>query len=235
MTLTQRYRFIYKPLVFIACLGPLAWLACGAFGWFGVTLGPDPVKELEHECGKTALNLLLLTLAVTPVRELTSQPQLLRLRRMLGLFAFFYVVVHFTIYLVLDLELNFATLGADIAKRPYITIGFTALLLLIPLAVTSTNGMMRRLGRRWQTLHRLVYVIAVLGVWHFYWQVKRDVREPLLYAGILAVLLGYRLLRAITRRRAAAARAADSTPARPPDPVTSTSRSGPALRPSASD
>jgi len=235
MTLTQRYRFIYKPLVFIACLAPLAWLASGAFGWFGVSLGPDPVKELEHECGKTALNLLLLTLAVTPVRELTSQPQLLRLRRMLGLFAFFYVVLHFTIYLVLDLELNFATLGADIAKRPYITIGFTALLLLIPLAVTSTNGMMRRLGRRWQTLHRLVYVIAVLGVWHFYWQVKRDVREPLLYAGFLAVLLGYRVVRAIARRHAAAARAVHSTPPRPADPVTSTSRSGPTLRPSASD
>jgi sulfoxide reductase heme-binding subunit YedZ len=234
MTLTQRYRFIYKPLVFIACLAPLAWLASGAFGWFGVSLGPDPVKELEHECGKTALNLLLLTLAVTPVRELTSQPQLLRLRRMLGLFVFFYVVLHFTIYLVLDLELNFATLGADIAKRPYITIGFTALLLLIPLAVTSTNRMMRRLGRRWQTLHRLVYVIAVLGVWHFYWQVKRDVREPLLYAGILAVLLGYRVVRALARRRAAASRALRPTPA-PPAGVTSTPRSGPTLSQSASD
>jgi sulfoxide reductase heme-binding subunit YedZ len=225
MTLAQRYRFIYKPLVFIACLAPLAWLASGAFGWFGLSLGADPVKELEHEAGKTALNLLLLTLAVTPVRELTSQPQLLRLRRMLGLFVFFYVVLHFTIYLVLDLELNFATLGADIAKRPYITIGFTALLLLIPLAVTSTNGMMRRLGRRWQTLHRLVYVIAVLGVWHFYWQVKRDVREPLLYAGILAVLLGYRVLRAIVRRRAAAARSVRPAPGRAAAPLTSTSGS----------
>ena len=235
MTLTQRYRFIYKPLVFIACLAPLGWLICGALGWFGVSLGPDPVKELEHECGKTALNLLLLTLAVTPVRELTSQPQLLRLRRMLGLFVFFYVVLHFTIYLVLDLELNFATLGADIAKRPYITIGFTALLLLIPLAVTSTNGMMRRLGRRWQTLHRLVYLIAVLGVWHFYWQVKRDVREPLLYAGMLAILLGYRVVRARARRRAAAAPSTGAAPARPAAPVTSTSRVGPSLRPSESD
>jgi methionine sulfoxide reductase heme-binding subunit len=235
MTLAQRYRFIYKPLVFIACLAPLAWLASGAFGWFGLSLGADPVKELEHEAGKTALNLLLLTLAVTPVRELTSQPQLLRLRRMLGLFVFFYVVLHFSIYLVLDLELNFATLGADIAKRPYITIGFTALLLLIPLAVTSTNGMMRRLGRRWQTLHRLIYLIAVLGVWHFYWQVKRDVREPLLYAGILAVLLGYRVLRALARRRAAATRSAHAAPARPAAPLTSTSRVGPTLRPSESD
>src|SRR3974390_3528503 len=124
MSLTQRYCLIYRPMVFTACLLPVAWLACGAFGWFGLSLGADPVKELEHECGKTALNLLLLTLAVTPVRELTSQPQLLRLRRMLGLFAFSYVVLHFTIYLVLGLELNFTTLGADIAKRPYITIGF---------------------------------------------------------------------------------------------------------------
>ncbi len=228
MTLTQRYRFIYKPLVFAACLLPFAWLACGAFGWFGLSLGADPVKELEHECGKTALNLLLLTLAVSPVRELTGQPQLLRLRRMLGLFAFFYVLLHFTIYLVLDLELNFATLGADIAKRPYITIGFTALLLLLPLAITSTNGMMRRLGRRWQSLHRLIYAIAVLGVWHFYWQVKRDVREPLIYAGILAILLGYRVMRARMRRRGAAAPAARAAISRR---AAVTSRSGSATAP----
>ena len=174
---------------------PLLWWTCAAFGLFGLSLGADPVKKLEHECGKTALNLLMITLSVTPVRSLTGLPQLLRLRRMLGLFAFFYAVVHFTIYLVLDLELNFRLLGADIAKRPYITIGFTALVLLLPLALTSTNGMMRRLGARWQRLHRLIYPIAALAVWHFYWQVKRDVREPLLYLGILALLLGYRLLR----------------------------------------
>jgi methionine sulfoxide reductase heme-binding subunit len=234
MTATQRYRWIYKPLVFAACLVPLAWLTCGAFGWFGASLGADPVKELEHECGKTALNLLLLTLAVTPVRELTGQPQLLRLRRMLGLFAFFYVVLHFTIYVVLDLELNFATLGADIAKRPYITIGFGALLLLVPLAVTSTNGMMRRLGRRWQSLHRLVYLIAILGVWHFYWQVKRDVREPLIYAAILAALLGYRVVRARARRRDAAAPVARAAAARTAK-LASTSQSGASLLPSESD
>ena len=234
MTVTQRYRWIYKPLVFAACLVPLAWLACGAFGWFGAGLGADPVKELEHECGKTALNLLLLTLAVTPVRELTGQPQLLRLRRMLGLFAFFYVMLHFTIYVVLDLELNFATLGTDIAKRPYITIGFGALLLLVPLAVTSTNAMMRRLGRRWQSLHRLVYLIAILGVWHFYWQVKRDVREPLIYAAMLAALLGYRVVRARMRRRDAAAPAARAAAARTAN-LASTSRSGASLLHSESD
>lgn len=186
------------------------------------------MKKLEHECGKTALNLLLITLSVTPVRTLTGLPQLLRLRRMLGLFAFFYVVVHFTIYLVLDLELNFGTLGADIVKRPYITVGFTALLLLLPLAITSTNRMMRRLGARWQRLHRLVYVIAVLGVWHFYWQVKRDVREPLVYIGILALLLGYRLLRWQLRRPSSAAASASGH-------VTSPPLGGPTLRPSTSD
>ena len=196
MNVTQRYRFIYKPLVFAASLLPLAWLICGAMEWLGASLGADPVKKLEHECGKTALNFLLLTLAVSPVRSLAGLPQLLRLRRMLGLFAFFYATLHFSVYLVLDLELNWHMLGADIAKRPYITIGFTALLLMIPLALTSTNGMMRRLGRRWQSLHRLVYVIALLGVWHFYWQVKRDVREPLIYAGVLAMLLVYRYARA---------------------------------------
>jgi sulfoxide reductase heme-binding subunit YedZ len=196
LNVTQRYRFIYKPLVFAASLLPLAWLICGAMEWLGASLGADPVKKLEHECGKTALNFLLLTLAVSPVRSLAGLPQLLRLRRMLGLFAFFYATLHFSVYLVLDLELNWHMLGADIAKRPYITIGFTALLLMIPLALTSTNGMMRRLGRRWQSLHRLVYVIALLGVWHFYWQVKRDVREPLIYAGVLAMLLVYRYARA---------------------------------------
>ncbi len=164
MNVEQRYRLVYKPLVFVASLVPLIWLLCGAFGWLGASLGADPVKKLEHEFGKTALNLLLMTLLVTPVRQLAGLPHVVRLRRMLGLFAFFYVVLHFTVYVVLDLELNFRTLFADIAKRPYITIGFVALLLLIPLAVTSTNRMMRRLGRRWQKLHRLIYVIAILGV-----------------------------------------------------------------------
>ena len=217
MNVEQRYRLIYKPLGFIACLLPLAWLMCGAFGWLDFSLGADPVKKLEHVLGKTSLNILLLTLLVTPVRHIVNLPHLPRLRRMLGLFAFGYALLHFWVYLALDLEFNFRTLFADIAKRPYITIGFTALLLLIPLAVTSTNRMMRRLGRRWQKLHRLIYPIAILGVWHFYWQVKRDIRQPLLYAGILAVLLGYRWMRA--RRRAA------------PAPAAATSKSGSATVP----
>jgi sulfoxide reductase heme-binding subunit YedZ len=222
LNVEQRYRLIYKPLVFVASLLPLAWLLCGAFGWLDFSLGADPVKKLEHECGKWALNFLLITLAITPLRQLAHLPHLPRLRRMLGLFAFCYVLLHFAVYLSLDLEFNFRTLFGDIAKRPYITIGFMALLLLIPLAVTSTNRMMRRLGRRWQKLHRLIYVIAALGVWHFYWQVKRDIREPLIYAAILAVLLAYRWVR--SRRKAAATAGAATT-------ATTTSKSGSATVP----
>jgi sulfoxide reductase heme-binding subunit YedZ len=220
LTIEQRYRYLYKPLVLLAGLAPLAWLLCGALGWLDVSLGPDPVKKLEHECGKTALNLLLITLLVTPVRELARLPHLLRLRRTLGLLAFFYVVLHFLIYVFLDLELRFGMVLTEIARRPYLTIGVAALLMLIPLAATSTNRMMRRLGRRWQKLHRLVYLVAILGVWHYYWQVKRDVREPLVYAGILALLLGYRLVRWALRKRSALR-----------SELTATSRSGSATAP----
>jgi len=205
LSVDKRYRFIYKPAVFIASLAPVALMLAGAFGLFGLTLGADPVERLLHQCGKTALNMLLITLLVTPVRQLTGWTHVLRLRRMLGLFVFFYTVLHFAVYLILDRGLDLHEIVEDIAKRPYITIGFSALLLLIPLAITSTNKMMRRLGRRWQKLHRLIYPIAILGVWHFYWQVKKDIREPLIYAGILAVLLGYRLYK---RRRATVQRAA---------------------------
>jgi sulfoxide reductase heme-binding subunit YedZ len=207
----RRYRFVYKPAVFAAGLAPFGWLACCLFGWLGFSAGVDPVKFLELECGQTALNFIFITLMVTPVRQLTGLTHLLRLRRMLGLFAFFYVALHFTVYLVLDLEFDWRTLGADIAKRPYITVGFTAFLMLIPLAVTSTNRMMRRLGRRWTKLHRLVYVIAAFGVWHFYWQEKKDVREPILYAAVLALLLGYRVVRARRRRASASAVTAHGT------------------------
>jgi methionine sulfoxide reductase heme-binding subunit len=193
-----QYRYFYKPLLFAACAAPAVWMvlgvltALGKFG-FGMDLGADPISHLIHSCGITALRLLLLTLAITPLRMLTGWNQLIRLRRMLGLFAFFYVLLHFTVYGWLDQDLNLAAIGADIVKRPYITIGMLALLLLIPLAVTSTNGMMRRLGRRWTKLHRLVYVIAGLGLWHFWWQVKKDIREPLLYVAIFAALMAFRL------------------------------------------
>jgi sulfoxide reductase heme-binding subunit YedZ len=199
LNVAQQYRFIYKPLVFAACATPAVLMvmgvlvALGKLAGGGMDLGADPVNRLIHACGITALNLLLVTLAVTTVRQLTGLNSLVRLRRMLGLFAFFYALSHFTVYFWLSQALDFRTVGEDIVKRPYITIGMLALLLLIPLAVTSTNGMMRRLGRRWTKLHRLVYVITALGLWHFWWQVKADIREPLLYVGIFAVLMGWRL------------------------------------------
>jgi sulfoxide reductase heme-binding subunit YedZ len=186
--------------VFLAALVPAALLLGGALGVGPRQLGADPVRALLHSCGITALNLLLMTLLVTPLRQLTGLPQLQRLRRMLGLFAFFYAVLHVTVYAWLDQGLDFTAIGADIVKRPYITIGALALLMLLPLAMTSTNAMMRRLRKRWQMLHTLIYPIAILGVWHFWWQVKKDIREPLLYAAMLAVLLGYRVLRGPARR-----------------------------------
>jgi sulfoxide reductase heme-binding subunit YedZ len=187
-----------KVVVFGLCLLPLVILTLQTFGVGGLSLGANPIEELIHSLGKWGLKLLLITLAVTPLRKLTGWNWLLRLRRMLGLFAFFYVALHFLVYAGLDQRFDLAAIFEDIAKRPYITVGMTALLLLIPLAVTSTNGMMRRLGKNWQKLHRLVYVIAILGVWHFYWQVKLDTLEALVYAGILFALLGYRL---VDRRR----------------------------------
>ncbi len=193
MTVEQRYRRIFKPIVWVLALLPVALLATRAFGVAGGTLGADPAKVILLTCGKTALNLLLITLAVTPLRQLLRQPQLLRIRRLLGLFAFFYAALHFVVYVTLDLQFDFAQLGQDIVKRPYITIGFLALLMLLALAATSTQKSMRRLGRRWQRLHWLIYPAAALGVWHYYWQVKADVREPLVYTAILAILLGWRI------------------------------------------
>ncbi len=202
-------RWVAKPLVFAACLLPALHLAAGAVGWWGVSLGADPVKMMLLTCGTWTLNFLMITLCMTPLRDLTHSVFWLRFRRMFGLFAFFYVVAHFTVYLVLDQAGNVGAVWQDIVKRPYITIGMLALLLLIPLAVTSTARMQRRLGRRWARLHRLIYAVAVLGVWHFWWQVKKDIREPLLYACGLAVLLGYRLY----KKRASLARFSVERPA----------------------
>ncbi len=195
MRVEQRYRLIYKPLVACACLAPLLWQTLRAAGVAGLSLGADPERELLHALGSTALNLLWITLLVSPARQWWRAPQLLRLRRMLGLFAFGYAVLHFAVYLALDLELDPGRLASDLAKRPYILIGSLALLGMLPLALTSTQQMMRRLGRDWQRLHRLVYAVALLALWHFWWQTRADFREPLLYALGLAVLLGWRLWR----------------------------------------
>ncbi|HZW50839.1 MAG TPA: protein-methionine-sulfoxide reductase heme-binding subunit MsrQ [Rudaea sp.] len=180
----------FKPLVFIACLLPLAHLV-----WDAVqgTLGTDPVAQLEHRSGDWALRLLLATLAITPLRRISGWHKAIRFRRMLGLFAFFYVSVHLTIYLAIDLGGFWSQLLGEIIKRPYITVGFAAWLLLIPLALTSTQAMMRRLGRNWQRLHRLIYPIALLGVLHYFWLVKADHREPAVYLAIWVVLMMLRL------------------------------------------
>jgi sulfoxide reductase heme-binding subunit YedZ len=187
---TRRRLHPDKPLLFIASLLPLAWLL-----WLGSQerLGANPVETLSHATGDWSLRFLLLTLAITPLRRLSGWNGVQKYRRMLGLFAFFYVSLHFAVYLVFDQFFDWTAIVADIARRPYITVGFAAFVLLIPLAITSTNGMIRRLGRHWQRLHRLVYLTAILGVLHYAWLVKADLREPLLYGGLLAALLGYRL------------------------------------------
>jgi sulfoxide reductase heme-binding subunit YedZ len=182
-----------KPVLFLLCLLPLAVLLLRAFEVAGFGLGANPIEELLHELGRWGLKFLLLSLSITPLRRWTGWNWLLRFRRMLGLFAFFYIILHFLTYSVLDQSLDIAAIVEDVIKRPYITLGMTGLLFLIPLAVTSTKGMMRRLGKRWQKLHRLVYVIAIVGVWHFYWQVKLDTLEASLYALVLAVLLTTRV------------------------------------------
>ena len=208
-----------KPFVFALCLVPLAWLA---WDTFNQTLGTDPVAQLEHRSGDWTLRILLATLAVTPLRMLTGQNWVIRYRRMLGLFAFFYASVHMSIYLIVDLGGFWSQIFMEIAKKPYITVGFTAWLLMIPLAITSTKGMMRRLGRNWQRLHRLVYVIGLCGVLHFMWLVKSGnkiaVTEPLIYLAILIVLLAFRAPSWLRLWNAARARRAQPahTPTRAP-------------------
>lgn len=179
-----------KPAVFLACLVPLAQLAFNAYNG---DLGANPIETITRFTGSWALIILIASLAVTPLRRITGRNDLIKLRRMLGLFAFFYAALHFATYMVLDLYFDFPAILKDVLKRPYITVGFTALVLMIPLAVTSSAGMIRRLGKRWQQLHYLVYVIATLGIVHFYWLVKADISRPVQYGAVLALLLGYRL------------------------------------------
>ncbi len=169
-------------------------------------LGANPVEEITHVTGKWALRFLVLSLTVTPLRRLTGWRMLTLERRTLGLFAFLYAALHLTTYLTLDLEFDWASLGEDIRKRPYITVGFSTFCLLLTLASTSTRAAARRLGRRWKKLHRLVYLAGIGAVVHFFWLVKADTREPLIYGAIVATLLLFRLAWALRRARAEAAR-----------------------------
>ena len=187
----QKIRWLIKPALFVISLVPLAVLIQKGLN---NDLGANPVETINRFTGDWVLRFLLITLAVTPLRRLFGWSALLRYRRMLGLFAFFYVCLHFLSYAWLDQYFAIADIVKDVAKRPYITVGFACFLMLIPLAATSTNAMIRRLGaRRWQRLHRLVYLIGVGGIVHFLWLVKSDLRETLIYGAILAILLGFRL------------------------------------------
>src|SRR6478735_4967864 len=193
---------IIKVGVFIVCLVPLgllAWRFLGAhpadMTTWGVGLGANPVEALEHGTGDWTLRFLLITLSITPARKLLRVPSLIKFRRMLGLFAFFYGCLHFLTYVWLDKFFDLHEMLTDIAKRKFITIGLTALLLMLPLAITSTSGWIRRLGgKRWQALHRLIYFAAIAGVIHYLWLVKSDLTKPLQYGVILAALLLYRLV-----------------------------------------
>lgn len=193
-------RWVIKPVIWTGCLLPAAILVVQALR---DELTANPIEHVTLWTGYTTLVLLMITLAVTPIRRITGWNRVIQLRRLIGLFAFFYVVLHFLTYMVLDQFFAFEFIIEDIIERPYITVGFLAFVLLIPLASTSTRGWIRRLGRRWQYLHRAIYASAALGVVHYYWKVKADTREPLIFAAILGGLLLLRLppLRKLAVRR----------------------------------
>ena len=193
-----------KPVIFLACLGPLARLAWK--GFHGM-LGANPIEVITHSTGDWTLIFLLVTLSVTPLRKLTRQYWLIGLRRMFGLYAFFYGTLHLTTFVWLDKFFDVHEIVADIGKRRFITAGMTAFTLMIPLALTSTKGWIRRMGgKRWQALHRLIYASAAAGVIHYIWLVKADLRKPLRYATVLGVLLLYRVVMWLRSRRQVAGR-----------------------------
>ena len=209
--LTSKWTKVFVFALSLVPLGLLVWRG------FQNDLTLNPVQFVEHSLGDWVLRFLAITLAITPLRKILRLPQLIRFRRMMGLFAFFYLCLHFITWLALDRFFDWAQILDDISKRPYITVGFIAFLLLIPLAVTSTAGWIRRLGgKRWQQLHRLIYIAAVLGVIHYYWLVKSDHRKPLEYAAIMAVLLGWRLGVWLYDRRKSSAK---NTPPRRQAPI----------------
>jgi methionine sulfoxide reductase heme-binding subunit len=199
MTRPQVITRVVKPALYVAALLPLAWLLYALFS--GLVMG-DQVKFMQHVTGDTVLSCLMLTLAITPIRRLTGWNEIIRVRRLIGLTAFWYACLHLTTYVVFDQSLSLSEILQDIRKHPWVLLGFTGFLCLVPLAITSTNGWIRRLGgKNWNRLHRLVYVAAIAGVLHYLWQVKKDIHYPLLYAAVLTVLLASRIWWAAERAR----------------------------------
>lgn len=191
--MAKKAKIPIKPFVFLLCLSPIFWLIYGVFNGL---LGANPIETILRDLGDWTLRFILLGLAISTVRRMMGWAWVMRYRRMIGLFAFFYAVMHLSVYIGVDHFFDWPTIWKDIVKRPYITIGMTCLLLLIPLAVTSPKVMVRKLGgARWKKLHKLIYLISILGVIHFLLLVKADIREPMIYGAILAVLLGERLYR----------------------------------------
>lgn len=188
---------VFKPLLFILLSLPLVYYA---WGIWQDQLGANPLEAVIRGLGDWGLRILLLTLLISPLRRLLNWPQLLRVRRMLGLFAYFYIVMHFMSYLWFDQFFDWEEIWFDILERPFITVGMIAVVLLTPLAITSTKGMIRRLGKRWKLLHMLIYPIGILAVLHFWWMVKLDITEPAIYAFILFILLGERVYRKVLRK-----------------------------------
>jgi len=201
----KRSRLIFKPLVFIASLIPLGWLVFAL--WSDTALGTlyltsDPVQKLNRELGDWALIFIILTLAVRPAGEILEKGEFVAYRQMIGLYAFFYAILHLTSYVIIDLQLDLNAFVQDVIKRNYITIGILAILMLIPLAITSTKGMIKRLGgRKWRKLHMLVYPIAILGVIHFYMMIRADFTRPIMYGSVIFVLLAYRVWKARQKSR----------------------------------
>jgi len=207
MDTIRQIRFIWKPIVFLLCLVPAGMVITDLFEISG-TLGANPVEAMLDRFGTWAIRFIMITLAVTPLRKLTGWNWLARFRRMFGLFTFFYVLMHFSVWLMLDRGLYFSGFAEvlpavveDLTERTFITLGFTALVLLTAMAVTSTAGMRRRMGRRWQKLHYSAYAVGVLGVWHYWWQVKKGPDDAIYYAAILAALIGLRTYWYLQKRK----------------------------------
>jgi len=192
MLTTKTARIFLKPPVFLICLLPFFFILTDSIELTG-NLGANPIENIQDRLGNWGLRFLLLTLAISPLRKLTGQIWLTLFRRMLGLFTFFYVLMHFLTWLILEQNIYLPAITEDIITRPFITIGFLALLILFLLASTSTNNIQRKLQKKWYAIHRLIYAASILAVWHYWWQVKKDITEPLIYAFVLSILLLYRI------------------------------------------